>query len=68
MQRIPKRFKTLRMRLEIVDIAAYRKPLQVRYGPDGFKLAVIRDLEAGREKYCFGHLPEAIPAIVADLG
>ena len=47
-QPIPRVFKTLRMRLEAVDIAAYRRQLMDRCGPHGFKKALIRDLEARR--------------------
>lgn len=43
-----------RMRLEAVDIAAYRSRLMDRYGPHGFKKALVRDLEARRDRYCSG--------------
>jgi hypothetical protein len=67
-QRIPRIFRTLRMRLETVDIAAYRSRLMDRHGPDGFKKALIRDLEYRRNRYCFGHTPAPAPACAAALG
>lgn len=51
-QRIPKIFKTLRMRLETVDIATYRNQLMDKYGPGGFKKALARNLEDRRNRYC----------------
>jgi hypothetical protein len=67
-QRIPKVFKTLRMRLEAVDIAAYRRQLMDRYGPHGFKKALIRDLEARRDRYCFGMEPATGSVLAPVLG
>lgn len=51
-QWIPRIFKTLRMRLQEVDIARYRQELLAKNGYDGFKKAVIRDLEDRRDRYC----------------
>ncbi|MGD9975162.1 MAG: hypothetical protein AB7S77_19035 [Desulfatirhabdiaceae bacterium] len=51
-QWIPRIFKTLRMRLQQVDIAGYRRALLATNGYDGFKKAVIRDLEDRRDRYC----------------
>jgi hypothetical protein len=67
-QRIPKAFKTLHMRLETVDIAAYRSRLMDRYGPDGFKKALVRDLETRRDRYCTGPEPSAAPVVATALG
>jgi hypothetical protein len=67
-QRLPKLFKTLRMRLESVDIADYRNRLMDQYGPDGFKKALIRDLENRRDRFCFGLAPASPPAYAASLG
>jgi hypothetical protein len=67
-QRIPKAFKTLQMRLETVDIAAYRSRLMDRYGPDGFKKALVRDLEARRDRYCTGPEPSPAPVVATALG
>ncbi|MBC2710049.1 MAG: hypothetical protein HGJ94_03260 [Desulfosarcina sp.] len=67
-QRIPKIFKTLLMRLETIDIAKYRNRLMGRCGPDGFKKALIRDLEARRDRHCAGLVPAALPAYATALG
>jgi hypothetical protein len=40
------------MRLELIDIAAYREALIAEHGRHGFKLAVIRDLERRRDLQC----------------
>ena len=49
---IPRLFQTLRMRLELADIGSYRRERMARYGPEGFKRAVIEDLERRRDLYC----------------
>ncbi len=67
-QRIPKIFKTLCMRLETVELAAYRSQLMEHGGPDGFKKAVVRDLEARRNRYCSGMLPDASPVYATSFG
>jgi hypothetical protein len=67
-QRIPKIFKTLRMRLEAVDVAAYRHALMAQGGPDGFKKAVVRDLEARRKCHCVGMLTDASPVYATTVG
>jgi hypothetical protein len=46
---LPRPFKTVRLRLELLDIAHYRDALIEEHGRHGFKLAVIRDLEARRD-------------------
>lgn len=51
-QWVPKFFKTLRMRLQHLDLIQYRNHLLERAGLDGFKQAVIRDLEERRDRYC----------------
>lgn len=48
----PRIFKTVRMRMEIVEIASYRKRLLAAYGPERFKSAVKEDLERRRDFYC----------------
>jgi 1-acyl-sn-glycerol-3-phosphate acyltransferase len=48
----PRLFKTLRMRLESLDVEAYREELLGRVGERGFKQAVVRDLEARRDCHC----------------
>ena len=67
-QRLPKLFKTLRMRLESVDIADYRNRLMDQYGPGGFKKALIRDLENRRDRFCFGLEPASPQTYAASLG
>jgi hypothetical protein len=51
-ERYPRLFKTIRMRLEVVDIAAYRNALLEEAGAKGFRRAVVRDLERRRDLYC----------------
>jgi len=50
--RIPNVFKTVRMRLEIVDIAKYIEEMTANGGPDQFKKNVMKDLDARRDFYC----------------
>jgi hypothetical protein len=49
---IPNVFKTVRMRLEIVDVAPYIEQMMANGGPDAFKKNVMRDLDARRDRYC----------------
>jgi hypothetical protein len=58
---IPNVFKTVRMRLEVLDIAAYIEEQMAKGGPEQFKKNVMRDLDARRDRYC----PEEEPALVA---
>jgi hypothetical protein len=51
-ERLPRLWKTIRMRLELVDIAAYRAALVAKAGSAGFKRAVIEDLERRRDLFC----------------
>jgi len=51
-ERFPRLWKTIRMRLELVDIAAYRADLLREAGPAGLKRAVIADLERRRDLNC----------------
>ncbi len=52
-QRFPKLFRTLRMRLELVDIGDYRREMVEQAGPsEKFKDAVIADLERRRDLWC----------------
>jgi 1-acyl-sn-glycerol-3-phosphate acyltransferase len=51
-QPFPRLYQTLRMRLETVDISQYTSNLLKRYGPEGFKQAVIQDLQKRRDHYC----------------
>lgn len=51
-ERLPRAWRTIHMRLEVVEIAAYRAELLARAGPQSFKRAVIEDLERRRDLYC----------------
>jgi hypothetical protein len=51
-ERFPRLWKTIRMRMEVLQIDAYRTSLLSEAGSDGFKRAVIRDLERRRDLYC----------------
>jgi 1-acyl-sn-glycerol-3-phosphate acyltransferase len=52
-QTLPRVFKTIRMRLEVVDIGAYRAALmEAGGGPRGFRRAVAQDLERRRDTWC----------------
>ena len=51
-ERFPRLFKTLRMRLELLDIAAYREALLAKAGERGLKRAVVEDLERRRDAIC----------------
>jgi hypothetical protein len=50
--RVPRIFKTVRMRLENIDIASYIEEQMAKGGPDQFKKNVMRDLDARRDHYC----------------
>jgi hypothetical protein len=49
---VPRAFKTVRMRLEIVDIATYIDEIMRNGGADQFKKNVMRDLDRRRDFYC----------------
>ncbi len=52
-QGLPRLFKTIRMRMEVVDIASYREArMEEGGGPRGFRRAVAQDLERRRDTYC----------------
>jgi 1-acyl-sn-glycerol-3-phosphate acyltransferase len=51
-QHLPRLFKTLKMRLEEVDIAEYKRDLGAGEDHQAFKTNVKRDLEARRDRYC----------------
>jgi 1-acyl-sn-glycerol-3-phosphate acyltransferase len=52
-ERFPRLWKTIRLRLEVLDIAEYRATLLAKAGsPAGFKRAVIEDLERRRDLHC----------------
>ncbi|MDX2437009.1 MAG: 1-acyl-sn-glycerol-3-phosphate acyltransferase [Acidobacteriota bacterium] len=49
---LPTPFKTIRVRMEMVDIAAYKKELASDYPDLGFRKAVVADLTRRRDEYC----------------
>ena len=53
-QRFPRLFKRIRMNLEVLDIATYREAMMARNPGEreGFKRAVIEDLEQRRDRNC----------------
>jgi hypothetical protein len=51
-ERFPRLFKTIRIRLEAVEIAAYRNARLAEAGAKGFRRAVVKDLEQRRDLYC----------------
>ena len=51
-QLIPRLFKTVKMRLESIDIQQYRESLLSRSGYKDFKAAVIKDFESRRDRFC----------------
>jgi len=51
-ERFPRLFKTLRMRLQTLDITTYRRNIIQQAGRRKFKQAIVRDLENRRDRYC----------------
>ncbi|NWG00399.1 MAG: 1-acyl-sn-glycerol-3-phosphate acyltransferase [Thermoanaerobaculaceae bacterium] len=51
-QLLPKPFRTLRVAFEVLDLEAYRNEMLARGGREGFKLAVVEDLQARRDRNC----------------
>lgn len=49
---VPRVFKTVRMRLENVDVAQYIADRMAEGGPEEFKRNVMKDLERRRDYYC----------------
>lgn len=54
-QPVPKLFKQLRMRVESIDIRNYCRSILEEKGEQGFKWAVMQDLEKRRDRYCVSH-------------
>lgn len=48
----PRLFKTVEVKLENLDLAAYRRERMARYGEEGFTRAVIEDLTRRRDRHC----------------
>lgn len=57
-QYLPRIFKTLRMRLEEVEIARYNQSMKMDNDPQEFKENVKRDLEQRRDRYCPENPPD----------
>ena len=51
-QTFPKLFQTIRIRLDIVDIADYVQSMGIDGDPAAYKVAVIQDLERRRDLHC----------------
>jgi len=56
---VPNVFKTVRLRVEVLDIAEYIKARMAEGGAEQFKKNVIRDLERRRDEYCPDESPAA---------
>ncbi len=50
--RLPRLFKTIRMRMEVVEIAEYRAARLAEGGARGFRRAVVNDLQRRRDEVC----------------
>ena len=59
---LPRLFRTIRLRLELVDIADYVRTLREGRPPEEFRRAVCRDLERRREEHCPVEGPKPWPA------
>ena len=51
-ERLPTPFKTVRCRMEMVDIPTYKEELQENYPDLNFRGAVIADLTRRRDEHC----------------
>ncbi len=51
-EKFPRLFKRIRLRLEVLDIAAYRQTCLEEGGVKGFRRAVVNDLERRRDTVC----------------
>ena len=56
---VPRLFKTVRMRLEDIEIPEYVQAMMSASGPDQFKKSVMRDLDRRRDTYCIEEKPLA---------
>lgn len=50
--RVPRIFKTIRLRVENVDLAEYVRDMMARGGEEEFKRNVMKDLDWRRDHYC----------------
>ncbi len=51
-ERFPRLWRTIRLRLELVDIEAYRRELLAAAGREGFRRAMVNDLARRRDLNC----------------
>ncbi|MDH3816663.1 MAG: hypothetical protein OEV48_19410 [Acidobacteriota bacterium] len=49
---LPTPFKTLRCRMEMIDISSYKEDLKTKYPDLNFRKAVVADLTRRRDEYC----------------
>ncbi len=66
--RLPRLLKTIRVRLEVLDIASYRHRLEEEMGPENLKAAIIRDLTRRRDAHCPEPLPTEEPPQMRKAG
>lgn len=59
--RFPRLFRTVRLRVELLEIARYRGSLLESAGAGGFKAAVIHDLTRRRDAHCLDGPPHPDP-------
>ncbi|HWW60172.1 MAG TPA: hypothetical protein VN181_02285 [Thermoanaerobaculia bacterium] len=62
--RVPRIFKTVRLRVEVIEIADYIAEMSAN-GPEMFKKSVMRDLDRRRDAYCPEDRPETAPVSMA---
>ena len=53
-QKFPRLFKRIKVNMEVLEIAEYKKELGFSENSRGFRLAIVRDLENRRDQYCPG--------------
>ena len=51
-QTLPRVFRTVRLNLEVLEIAEYRQEIMSNVGDRTFKRAVVEDLEQRKATYC----------------
>ena len=60
--RVPRIFKTVRLRVEVVEIADYIAEINAKGGLETFKKNVMRDLDRRRDAYAPEERSETVPA------
>jgi hypothetical protein len=58
--KVPRIFKKVRLRVEVLEIEAYMTEIASHGGPEDFKKNVIRDLETRRDRYCVEERPAKV--------